>query len=169
VSVTETPADTTPRASAPTGPASGELDEFGGVIGAGQVRTIRAPWGPDSVGRIRRALVRDLEARGIDPSTIDESEIVASELVSNAFKHAKPLHDGTVRLRWKVRGEVVEVEVTDGGGDTTPRPFPQALWASSGRGLRIVRSLAHEWGVADDKAGITVWAALGGPSRRRAG
>ncbi|HYN29843.1 MAG TPA: ATP-binding protein [Dermatophilaceae bacterium] len=158
-----------PGSSAAAPSAGAELDEFGGVIGAGQVRTIRAPWGADSVARVRRALVQDLEARGIDPDTIDESEIVASELVSNAFKHAKPLHDGTVRLRWRVRGEVVEVEVTDGGGDTTPRPFPQALWASSGRGLRIVRSLSHEWGVADDKTGITVWAAMGGPSRRRAG
>ena len=33
--------------------------------------------------------------------------------------------------------------------------------------LRIVRSLAHEWGVADDRHGSTVWASLGGPSRRR--
>ena len=36
-----------------------------------------------------------------------------------------------------------------------------------GRGLRIVRSLAHEWGVIEDPNGRTVWASLGGPSRRR--
>jgi len=30
-----------------------------------------------------------------------------------------------------------------------------------------VRSLAHEWGVAEDRYGHTVWASLGGPSRRR--
>ena len=47
-------------------------------------------------------------------------------------------------------------------------PAPRQVWASSGRGLRIVRSLAHEWGVGDDKHGVTVWATLGGPSRRRA-
>jgi serine/threonine-protein kinase RsbW len=39
---------------------------------------------------------------------------------------------------------------------------------SSGRGLLIVRSIAHEWGVTEDRTGSVVWATLGGPSRRRA-
>lgn len=147
---------------------SRSVDEFGGAIGEGQVRTIRALWAADSVPRVRRAVVQDLEARDLLCSTIDESELVVSELVANAVRHARPLGDGTVRVRWKVRGEVVEIEVTDGGSETTPRPSPPMLWASSGRGLRIVRSLAHEWGVSEDRAGITVWAAVGGPSRRRA-
>lgn len=98
---------------------------------------------------------------------IDEAEIVVAELVSNALRHARPLTDGTLRVRWKTKAGVVEVEVSDGGGPSTPRPAPPALWSSSGRGLRIVRSLAHEWGVADEKHGRTVWASLGGPSRRR--
>jgi serine/threonine-protein kinase RsbW len=42
------------------------------------------------------------------------------------------------------------------------------VWLSSGRGLRIVRSIAHEWGVTEDRTGNVVWATLGGPSRRRA-
>ena len=99
--------------------------------------TLRVPWRPTSVGRVRRALVQDLQSRGVPPTTIDESEIVVSELLSNAIRHA------------------------------SPRPAPRAVWAPSGRGLRIVRSLAHEWGVADDRHGSTVWASLGGPSRRR--
>ena len=32
----------------------------------------------------------------------------------------------------------------------------------------IVRSIAHEWGVTEDRTGNVVWATLGGPSRRRA-
>ena len=72
-----------------------------------------------------------------------------------------------IRVHWKAKAGVVEVEVSDGGGVSTPRPAPQSLWASSGRGLRIVRSLAHEWGVTEERNGRTVWAALGGPSRRR--
>ena len=134
---------------------------------SGGSNTLRVPWRPTSVGRVRRALVQDLKSRGVPPTTIDESEIVVSELLSNAIRHASPLSDGNLRVHWKVKAGVVEVEVTDGGGETTPRPAPRAVWAPSGRGLRIVRSLAHEWGVADDRHGSTVWASLGGPSRRR--
>jgi serine/threonine-protein kinase RsbW len=87
--------------------------------------TLRVPWRPTSVGRVRRALVQDLKSRGVPPTTIDESEIVVSELLSNAIRHASPLSDGTLRVHWKVKAGVVEVEVTDGGGETTPRPAPR--------------------------------------------
>ena len=133
-----------------------------------QVEMIRVPATPDSVPMVRRTIVDDLTERGILEETIDEAEIVVSELFTNALRHGSPLGDGTIRVRWKVRFEVVEIEVTDGGSDTVPTPAPRAVWAPSGRGLRIVRALAHEWGVSDDKLGRTVWAALGGPSRRRA-
>lgn len=129
--------------------------------------TLRVPWRAASVAQARRAIVDDLQERGVPDPVIDEAEIVVSELVSNAIRHARPLGDGTLRVHWKAKNGVVEVEVTDGGGPTTPRPAPRAVWAASGRGLRIVRSLAHEWGVTEDRHGFTVWAALGGPSRRR--
>ncbi len=130
-------------------------------------RTVRIPSSARAVQHIRRTLVEDLQGLSVSADVIDEAEIVVSELMGNAIRHARPLPDGTVRVRWKVRGGVVEVEVADGGGPSTPRPAPLALWATSGRGLRIVRSLAHEWGVTEDKHGRTVWASLGGPSRRR--
>jgi len=130
-------------------------------------RTIRVSWRLASVSEVRRTLVEDLEQRDVSAAVVDEAEIVASELVSNAIRHARPLSDGMLRVHWKVKAGVVEVEVTDGGGETTPRPAPRTIWASSGRGLRIVRSLAHEWGVTEDRNGSTVWASLGGPSRRR--
>ncbi len=130
-------------------------------------RTLRMAWSAQAAPRIRRALVEDLRALGVVDETIDEAEIVVSELVSNALRHAKPLADGAIRVRWKTKGGVVEVEVSDGGGPSTPRPAPPVLWSTSGRGLRIVRSLAHEWGVTEEKSGRTVWASLGGPSRRR--
>lgn len=107
------------------------------------------PWSAHVAPQIRRALVEDLTALEVSAEVIDEAEIVVAELVSNALRHARPLNDGTLRVRWKTKGGVVEVEVSDGGGPSTPRPAPPALWSSSGRGLRIVRSLAHEWGVAE--------------------
>nr|WP_255574145.1 ATP-binding protein [Austwickia sp. TVS 96-490-7B] len=128
---------------------------------------MRIPHAVESVPTIRDILLDDLVARAVPDILIEEVQTVASELVANAIKHAKPLGDGCVRIRWKVKGGTVEVEVSDGGSGATIRPVPPSPWANSGRGLRIVRSLAHEWGVQDDKNGRTVWAALGGPSRRR--
>ena len=130
-------------------------------------RTVRIPSSAQAVPSIRRALVEDLQDLDVSAEVVDEAEIVVSELMGNAIRHARPLADGMVRVRWKVKSGVVEVEVSDGGGPSTPRPAPPALWSTSGRGLRIVRSLAHEWGVTEDKHGRTVWASLGGPSRRR--
>ncbi|KRE56168.1 ATP-binding protein [Phycicoccus sp. Soil748] len=130
-------------------------------------RTIRVPWRATSVSKVRRTLVEDLESRDVPTVVVDEAEIVVSELVSNAIRHARALSDGNLRVHWKVKAGVVEVEVTDGGSESSPRPAPRTIWAPSGRGLRIVRSLAHEWGVTEDRNGTTVWASLGGPSRRR--
>jgi serine/threonine-protein kinase RsbW len=143
-------------------------DEFGGLIGAGSARTIRARWHLSSVGRIRKAVIADLQARGVDEGTLDEVAVVVSELVTNSFQHATPLHDNTLRVHWTERAGVVEIEVSDGGGASTPVAQPAAPYALTGRGLRMVRSFAHEWGVAHKKGAVTVWAALGGPSRRRA-
>jgi len=130
-------------------------------------QTLRVPWKQSSGRDARRALVSSLRDLEVDATVVDEAEIVISELIANAVRHAKPLADGTIRVNWTVRGGVVEVEVTDGGGPTTPRPAPRSLFAVTGRGLRIVRGLAHEWGVLEDHGGRTVWVSLGGPSRRR--
>ena len=127
---------------------------------------MRVAWQMSSAVDARRALVAELRAFGVDPVVVDEAEIVISELVTNAVRHAKPLADGKIRVSWSVRGSVVEIDVTDGGGPTTPRPAPRSVWSAGGRGLRIVGSLAHEWGVRENSSGNTVWASMGGPSSR---
>ena len=147
--------------------SASETDEYGGIPGVGLVRTARIPWSAEASAEARRVVVPDLEARGIGAAIVDEAELVLSELVANSLRHASPLSDGTIRVHWKAKNDVVELEVSDGGGQTTPSVRRPAPWAPSGRGLRIVRSLAHEWGVIDDRGMITVWAAVGGPSRRR--
>jgi serine/threonine-protein kinase RsbW len=130
------------------------------------VQTLRVPWKMSSAVHVRRALVSQLHSLGVDPEVVDESEIVVSELVANAFRHARALPDGTIGVNWTVRAGVVEIEVTDGGGPTTPQPAPRSVWSPSGRGLRIVGTLAYEWGVQEDPVGSTVWASMGGPSHR---
>ncbi|PWJ27237.1 histidine kinase-like protein [Branchiibius hedensis] len=131
------------------------------------VRTVRLAWDLQSVPRIRKAVLEDLAGTTVPEQVVQETEQVASELVANAILHGKPLPDGSIRVHWKVRPPRVEIEVSDGGSGKTPAPKPSSEWARSGRGLRIVRSLAHEWGVSDEDGRTTVWAALGGPSRRR--
>ena len=130
-------------------------------------RTLRVPHLAASVPRTRRALVDDLTGHGLAGDLVDEAEIVVSELLGNAVRHGRALPDGTVRVQWQVKAGVIELDVTDGGGGPTPKPQHPAVYATSGRGLRIVRSLAHEWGVLDEDRGRTVWVCLGGPSRRR--
>jgi serine/threonine-protein kinase RsbW len=135
----------------------------------GSRRTVRLLHGRGAVPLARRHIVADLTARRLPPDVVDEAESVVAELVGNAVRHATSLPDGTVRVHWQIRDGVVEVEVTDGGSSTRPAPLPVAEYASAGRGLRIVRSLAHEWGVVEqsEPPGHTVWASIGGPSRRR--
>lgn len=132
-----------------------------------RTRTIRVPHTAASVPRMRRTIVEDLRGRQVPLEVVEEAEMVVSELLGNSVRHARALPDGTVRVHWQVKGGVVEVDVTDGGGRTVPKPVQPSVYAVSGRGLRIVRSLAHEWGVLDEDRGLTVWVCLGGPSRRR--
>lgn len=127
-------------------------------------QTLRVPWAMSSAVDARRALVAELRALGVDQTIVDESEIVISELLANAVRHARPLTDGTIRVSWSVMDGVVNIEVTDGGGATTPHPAPRSVWSAGGRGLRIVGSLAHDWGVRENGRGSTVWASIGGPS-----
>jgi len=132
-----------------------------------RTRTLRVPHRYAAVPRTRKALVDDLLGRDVPRDVIDEAEMVVAELLGNAVRHAAPLPDGSVRVHWQVKGGVVELDVTDGGGRTTPKPLHPSTYATHGRGLRIVRSLAHEWGVLAEDRGRTVWVCLGGPSRRR--
>ena len=60
--------------------------------------------------------------------------------------------------------ESAAISATDPGVPISSVPSRGA--ACRGRS-RIVRSIAHEWGVTEDRTGNVVWATLGGPSRRR--
>jgi serine/threonine-protein kinase RsbW len=153
------------RAQAQAVQGSGQSPRCGVSRG---VRTARLPFKPTAVPLARAQVVAHLTDLGVDRHVVDEAESVVAELVGNAVRHATPLADGTVRVHWQTRDGVVELEVTDGGGTTQPTPRRPSRYAVSGRGLRIVRSLAHEWGVIRSAPGHTVWASIGGPSRRRA-
>lgn len=112
-------------------------------------------------------MVVDAISGSLDAVLVHEAEVIASELLANAVRHAKPREDGRMVIRWQVRSGVLDLEVTDGGSPGEVRPLRPAALSTNGRGLRIVRSLAHEWGVVQGTHDRTVWACIGGPSRRR--
>ncbi|MFB7273290.1 SpoIIE family protein phosphatase [Streptomyces sp. NPDC056244] len=106
---------------------------------------------PREVGRARR-LVRDRLLGWSLPDAVETAELMVSELVTNAMNHARSRRVG-LRL---VRTDALLCEVTDDA------PAPAALLSArpddeSGRGLRVVSTLAHEWGTSSTAYGKTVW------------
>ncbi len=128
--------------------------------GVGITSTILVPHDSHSVSEVREAVARDLATRGCAPALAEDVVLVLSEIVSNALKHARPLPSGKVRVRWTVRSDGVDVDVTDGGGGTRPRITTPSMSATGGRGLGIVNDLSQEWGVVEDGAESRVWARL---------
>ena len=113
-----------------------------------------------AVPSARRAVVADLSADPSVTAAVDAVAVVVSELLGNAVRHAEPLGEGDVLLRWWVEGDAVRIEVVDGGGGALA-PRDATASATTGRGLRIVEALASDWGCQTDEAGRrTVWASV---------
>jgi serine/threonine-protein kinase RsbW len=116
---------------------------------------------------VARHLVRDdLIGHGMASRVLEDALVVVTELMGNAVRHARPLSTGEsrgrVRLHWWVTEDgLVQVEVTDGGGDELPRAEAQSLTEVRGRGLAIVDAVADDWGVAADDHQVTVYAVVG--------
>ncbi|MET8814599.1 ATP-binding protein [Streptomyces sp. NPDC004549] len=126
--------------------------------------SMAVPHGPAGVGKARHRMRAQLRGGGVSESVIDDAVLILSELLSNAYRHGRPLGGapagtGSVRATWRVdaRGRLI-VEVTDGGGPTRPAPASPSVTAHGGRGLSIIDALADDWGVRDEIPGeMTVW------------
>lgn len=124
--------------------------------------TLQLPFTVASVAAARQALRRELAGTDVTPACAEDALLVLSELVSNALRHARPLAGGHVRVRWRVAGAAVEIEVTDGGSPTHPHASAAPMSATGGRGLGIVQQLSHDWGVRQDSGRTSVWALVAG-------
>ena len=83
------------------------------------------------------------------------AELIVSELVSNAVVHGS----SPIELELLRADDIVRATVTDGGAGC-PVPKNPGPNEPHGRGLLIVRLLAHEWGVVELEAGKSVWFTL---------
>src|SRR3954451_15495137 len=107
--------------------------------------SMSVPFAAESAARVRTALVSWLRHRGSSPAVVDDARLVATELVGNAVRHASPLGNGTMLVRWQEEDSGLELSVCDGGGATVPEQKEAAPYDVSGRGLTIVDALASAW------------------------
>jgi anti-sigma regulatory factor (Ser/Thr protein kinase) len=85
----------------------------------------------------------------------DQVEVIVSELVTNAVLHART----TLTLSMTRREDLVRVAVRDSSRVRPAEPSSQD-YRANGRGLRIVKSLATDYGTFVAPDGKTVWAHL---------
>jgi hypothetical protein len=112
------------------------------------------PCDASSVPAARHFVVQTLTAWGSDDAAWAAAQVV-SELAGNCSLHART--DFSVRLLRE--GEALRLEVRD-GSPARVRPRRYGARSTTGRGLRLVESLADSWGVDTSPLGKTVWVAL---------
>jgi anti-sigma regulatory factor (Ser/Thr protein kinase) len=105
------------------------------------------PFAVESAGRVREALQSWLDHRGSAAAVVEDARLVATELVGNAVRHASPLGNGTVLVRWQEEDSALVLSVCDGGGPSRPAQVETAADAVGGRGLVIVDALSSTWWV----------------------
>jgi anti-sigma regulatory factor (Ser/Thr protein kinase) len=107
--------------------------------------SLNLPFSSESAGEVRRALASWLTHLGSNESVINDARLVVTELVGNAVRHASPLANGTVLVRWHHDADQLVLSVCDGGGDSSPVAEETELDSERGRGLVIVQALALRW------------------------
>lgn len=106
---------------------------------------------PASVRAARRWLTTVLTERGL-ASASDAAASLVSELATNCVIHARTPFTVDVAQQ----GDVARVSVSD-SSPVQARMRSYGLDSTTGRGLRLVASLASTWGVEGDRSGKTVW------------
>ena len=118
---------------------------------------LELPLSTESVPTARR-FVRDLMIDSDTLADLDTASLLVTEIVTNAVLHAR----APMTLRVEVSADVVRIEVRD-GSQLPPRVHGFAPTAATGRGLRLLESLAVRWGVRPEpgSGGKAVWFEVG--------
>lgn len=94
---------------------------------------------------------------------VDSARLLVSEVVTNVYQHTTTL---IVHIDVSVRPEHVIVAVWDNRPEECPRVLYARPGQANGRGLRIVKEVATQWGVSwpaePDERGKRVWFSLAG-------
>jgi hypothetical protein len=106
---------------------------------------------PTEVGRARAAVREQLHDWDL-AELADSAVLMVGELVTNALRHS---HGRPVELRL-IRGDTLLCEVDDDDHEL-PTLLNAGPTDEFGRGLRVVSTLAREWGTSRTGAGKTVW------------
>lgn len=117
---------------------------------------VTVPFSPESAAQVRAALATWLDHRGLPPEVVDDARLVATELVGNAVRHASPLGNGSVLVRWAEEDSALTLSVCDGGGATRPAQVEADPDDVHGRGLGIVDALSAAWWVEHNRQLHTV-------------
>jgi GAF domain-containing protein len=103
-----------------------------------------------SVREARSVLVEPMKRWDLE-DLIPTTELLVSELVTNAVRYSRG--DVTLRL---VNEKALVCEVLDNSG-ALPRLRQASGEDENGRGLQVVRQLAHRWGARRTATGKVVW------------
>jgi len=111
-----------------------------------------ASFEPDaaSVAKARRFIEMALMVAGCTMTTVETAVLLVSELATNAVVHAHTPF--SVELR--AVKDAVAIEVSDVG---LGQPAIRDSSGVGGNGLRLVESLASDWGVRPERLGKTVF------------
>jgi anti-sigma regulatory factor (Ser/Thr protein kinase) len=106
---------------------------------------------PADVPVARRAVADVLS--GERPDVVETARLLVTEVVTNVVIHARTACTVEVRLT----PGVARILVSD-GSTALPQPRLHGAEASTGRGLRLLGTLASAWGISRRKGrGKTVW------------
>jgi anti-sigma regulatory factor (Ser/Thr protein kinase) len=110
---------------------------------------------PDQVAAARR-FVTEAFPRGSEVR--ETARLLVSETVTSTLDQASfGLGDGMFEIAYAVGSGRLRVEVFDDGGPARLRRRIHDVHAESGRGLRLVQTMASRWGVREDPRGRAIW------------
>ncbi|QKG23063.1 ATP-binding protein [Actinomadura verrucosospora] len=144
-----------------------DVEDVLGTTGPGGAATvlgsITLPGVSRSVATARR-FVRDV-LDGLPG--LDDVVLAVSETVANAVTHtASGLEGGLVTVVVAAVPGAVRLEVADDGASGARPYVKDDPGAETGRGMRIVQSLAARWGYRADGTRTVVWAEFPAPDAR---
>lgn len=113
--------------------------------------SMRVPFAATSAAEVRHALEAWLGAHRVGDPVVEDARLILSELVGNAVRHASPLSEDTMLVRWRIEEERLLISVCDGGGPTAPARMVAPPESVGGRGLAIVEALSAAWWVERTK------------------